>query len=222
MNDKANAPMVEEKMKLFELIVENDFSVSLNVSGWLWIVILVVLLLTLGMKFFLSRNIQSMELDEAELGIGSQKIKLKPNVVDSQIAYKIWVELSTRKIGIPVELDKDVIAEVYDSWYAFFGVTRELIKEIPATKLKREETRNIIKLSIDVLNGGIRPHLTGWQARFRRWYENELSNEKNINISPQDIQQNYPQYDELTSDLVAVNKKLIKYRKAMYTLAIGG
>ena len=141
--------------------------------------------------------------------------------MDSQIAYKIWVELSTRKIGIPVDIEKDVIVEVYNSWYQFFGITRELIKEIPASKLKRLETRNIVQLSIDILNLGVRPHLTTWQARFRHWYDVELTKTSTNELTPQEIQKEFPNYASLTDDLLAINNQLIEYRKAMYQLAIG-
>lgn len=221
MTDKASAPAAAQKSNIFEFIIGNDLSVSVDMNGWVWITVLLIIVIIAAIKLFGSRNIQTLEIDEAEIGVGNQKLKLKPNIVDSQIAYKIWVELSTRKIGIPVELDKDVIVEVYNSWYKFFEVTRELIKEIPASKLKRKETRNIIRLSIDVLNNGVRPHLTSWQAKFRRWYENELKDESKVHISPQDIQKNYPDYDFLTTDLIKVNKKLIKYRDAMSKLAVG-
>lgn len=221
MTDQASATAVEQKAKLFEFIIGNDLSISIDMSGWLWIVVLLIIAIILAVKIFGTGKIQALELDEAEIGVGNQKLKLKPNVVDSQIAYKIWVELSTRKIGIPVELDKDVIVEVYNSWYEFFEVTRELIKDIPASKLRRKETRNIVRLSIDVLNNGVRPHLTDWQARFRRWYEHELTDQDKINISPQDLQKNYPDYEQLTQDLLKVNRKMIKYREAMYKLAVG-
>ena len=54
---------------------------------------------------------------------------------DQEIAYKIWVELSTRKIGIPFEKEYDIIIEIYDSWYEFFKITRDLLKEIPVNKI---------------------------------------------------------------------------------------
>ena len=101
------------------------------------------------------------------MGIGGQKIFLRPNTTDLQIAYKIWVELSTRKIGLPIDLNHDVLLEVYDSWYEFFSVTRNHIKDVPATRFRRKDTEQIIMLSIDILNLEVRPHLTRWQARFR-------------------------------------------------------
>ena len=91
---------------------------------------------------------------------GSQKLRLKPNLTDRQIAYAIWVELSTPKIGLPIDFDNDVISEIYDSWFNYFSVTRELIKGVPVNKFRNDSTLQIINISIEVLNEGIRPHLT--------------------------------------------------------------
>lgn len=177
---------------------------------------------------FLSRLIgvprrfwKTFEINEAEFGLGDQKIKLSPNVTDQQIAYKIWVELSTRKIGIPIDTANDVISEIYDSWFNFFSVTRELIKDVPVQKFRRKDTEQIVRLSIEVLNQGIRPHLTQWQARFRRWYENQLKIEVNADVHPQDIQRKFPQFSDLERDLLEVNQHLINYRQKMYEIIKG-
>lgn len=164
---------------------------------------------------------RTFEINEAEFGFGDQKIKLSPNVTDQQIAYKIWVELSTRKIGIPIDTANDVISEIYDSWFNFFSVTRELIKDVPVQKFRRKDTEQIVRLSIEVLNQGIRPHLTQWQARFRRWYENQLKQDANTDFHPQDIQKKYPQFAELERDLLDVNQRLINYRQKMYEIIKG-
>ena len=82
------------------------------------------------------RNVKSYEINEAAIGIGSNRVTIKPNYQDMQIAYELWVELSTRKIGLPIDLDNDVIEEIYDSWYEFFKLTRELVKCIPISKIR--------------------------------------------------------------------------------------
>lgn len=161
---------------------------------------------------------REFEINEAEFGIGSHKIRVKPNHVDRQVAYKIWVELSTRKIGIPIDVEDDVVAEVYDSWYGFFSVTRELIKDVPISKFRNSETRKIIKLSIDVLNEGVRPHLTKWQARFRHWYNAAVDDPENRELSPQQIQMKFMAFDELSADLMRVNLALINYKNKLYEL----
>lgn len=213
MDDKS------ESLSLIKLLIDSDFRLTLEVSPWVFGLVIVVLVVVLIVRWLLSRaGMADYEIDEAEFGIGDQKIKLRPNIVDKQIAYKIWVELSTRKIGLPIELDNDVISEVYESWFSFFSVTRELIKDVPVSKFQRKETEMIIRLSIDVLNHGLRPHLTKWQARYRRWYERELNASDNHDVEPQALQKKYPRYDELSTDLLAVNKRLMGYRNKMYRI----
>src|SRR5664280_871386 len=87
-----------------------------------------------------------------------------------RIAFQLWVEMTTRKLGLPIDPAQDLITECYDSWYAFFKSARELIKAIPLHKDPRSpELRRLVQLSQAVLNDGLRPHLQRWQARFRRW-----------------------------------------------------
>lgn len=175
------------------------------------------------MKLFKSllRKTKVYEIDEATIGIGTQKVKIKPNYEDMQIAYKLWVELSTRKIGLEVDLDHDVINKIYDSWYEFFKLTRDLIKEIPVFKIRKDEsTKELVRIAIEVLNEGLRPHLTKWQAKFRKWYDSEIQKDENKNLSPQDIQKKYPEYEDLTKEMIGVNRKLIEYRKILRQLAM--
>lgn len=206
---------------LFSFTLTKDWSVNLYLTPLpLIVIVAIVLAIWLGLRWFAARQLGDFEIDSAELGFGDQKISFKPNDTDRQIAYSIWVELSTRKIGLPIDIEDDVIAEVYNSWYSFFGVTRELIKDIPVSKVRGDSTGKIIYLSIEVLNEGLRPHLTKWQARFRHWYDAQL--EKKDDVSPQDLQKKFPEYDALCADLLTVNNRLIKYRMKMIELVRGG
>ena len=162
-----------------------------------------------------SLNKKSMEIKDFDLGIGNSKIKLSYNKKDQEVAYKLWVELSTRKIGIPFDEEHDVIVQVYDSWYEFFKIAREILKEIPAERIPY--SNELINLSEQVLNEGLRPHLTKWQAKFRSWYKNE-SNTTN-NISPQELQKKFPDIDQLVSDLKNTNNHMIEYKRLMGEIA---
>lgn len=203
-------------------VLDDSFDLYVAIDGFVFGLLIVIVILIFVAKFSgplmdLKRS-KSFEIDEAQFGLGDQKIILRPNETDRQIAYKIWVELSTRKIGLPIDLNDDVIVEIYDSWYDFFAVTRELIKDVPVSKFRRKDTEKIIKLSIEVLNQGIRPHLTKWQARFRRWYETALTRDENNDSSPQDIQRKFPEFEVLRNDIEEVNYRLLRYREKMYQL----
>ncbi|HJP69553.1 MAG TPA: hypothetical protein VJ846_11680 [Sphingomicrobium sp.] len=185
----------------------------------LLIIVILAGAVLLAWRFFRHRRLPEFEIDSAELGFGDHKISFKPNTLDRQIAYSIWVELSTRKIGLNIDPEDDVVAEVYDSWYAFFGITRELIKDIPVSKLRNDSTRKITNLSIEVLNEGLRPHLTKWQARFRHWYDRQM--EKKDDVSPQEVQKKFADFEPMISELLQVNAKLIVYRRKMLELVTG-
>ena len=72
-----------------------------------------------------------------------------------------------------------------------------------------------------VLNDGLRPHLTKWQARFRKWYDTELGKSDSKGMSPQEIQKKYPNYDKLVVEMKYVNKAIVEYAKWLRQIAEG-
>ncbi len=199
-----------------------DMLLSIQISIWVGaVLILIVAAYAVWRLLSGGSSWKDFEIDQAEIGTGTGKLRLKPNMTDRQVAYAIWVELSTRKIGLPIDFNHDVIAEIYNSWHDFFAITRDLVKSIPVNKVRHDSTQKIIKLSIEVLNEGLRPHLTMWQARFRRWYESELNKTSgDLVIDPQEIQQKFPKYAELKVDMERVNRHLMNYRGQMQRLVM--
>lgn len=205
---------------LLSVSFEPDWSVALHLSFWASTLIGAVIIVYIGLRWFGANfGWRDFEIDQAEIGTGTGKLTLRPNMTDRQVAYSIWVELSTRKIGLPIDFEHDVVAEIYDSWHTFFTVTREMIKSVPVSKVRHDSTQKIVSLSIEILNEGLRPHLTMWQARFRRWYDHELERaSKEAVIDPQEIQKKFPRWDELKTDMERVNRHLIAYRKKLQRL----
>lgn len=173
----------------------------------------------LSKKVYYYLNRKSIVIDEVCLGVGDSSIKLKYDKKDQEIAYKLWVELSTRKIGLLFDEENDVITEVYNSWYEFFKTARELLKQVPTNRIKYSD--ELIKLTEGILNKGLRPHLTQWQAKYRKWYEIELEKDKQEDTqeAPQDMQKKYPQYELLIADLIETNKRMIEYKDLMKKIA---
>ncbi len=171
--------------------------------------------------FFRGRRLPSWTAVEADVQLGGiGKVKIRPSYEDIQVAHQAWVELVTRKAALPFDKDHDVISEVYDSWYALFQEMRSLTKTIPAEKVRRsKDTQELVRLLVNALNDGLRPHLTQWQARFRHWYEGALK--ENVGKSPQEIQREYPQYQELVENLIKVNKQLVEYADVIRQIAHG-
>ena len=70
-----------------------------------WFAVVIILILILVISFFIRQSVnfanrKSVTVEEVSLGIGKSSVKLSYNKKDQEIAYKIWVELSTRKIGL--------------------------------------------------------------------------------------------------------------------------
>lgn len=184
--------------------------------NWFAVIVLFILLFTVAWIIQkVNKRIarRSLRIDEAKLGIGNNSVVIKFDKKDQEIAYKLWVELSTRKIGLLFDEENDVIVEVYNSWYDFFRIARDLLKEIPVSRLSY--SGELVELTQKVLNEGLRPHLTVWQAKYRKWYEEANKNKG----TPQEIQRQYPEYDELIADLMKTNSLLIEYKNCMHDIA---
>ena len=205
-------------MDIINIELENWYSLSIKLNYFAIILLFVILfgvsIIVKKISPLLHKN--SMYIDEVELGIGTNsKVKIKFSREDREIAYKLWVEMSTRKIILPFDEENDVIVEVYDSWYSFFGIARGLLKDIPVEKLN--SSKQLISVTDRVLNKCLRPHLTKWQARFRKWYNLQL--DSNSDLTPQEIQYTYPHYNELVNELKAINKNIDYYGEVLKKLA---
>ena len=202
-------------MRIIDVYINKWHTLEIDIN-WVFmccIIVLVIVLFCIACKkTFFNRMIIKHDC-EIRFGFKNSCMNIKLNNKEQEIAYKIWIELITRKIGLEYEPENDVIEEVYNSWYAFFGIARELLKEIPPTNNESD----LVVLTEKILNEGLRPHLTMWQARFRKWYGENLENNKGK--SPQEIQKEFPSYKELEQGIIRTNNQLIEYKFLMEKLA---
>jgi hypothetical protein len=159
-------------------------------------------------KYFINKVKIKVKLGNVEFEEEIQK-----NYQNLYIANRIYIELATRKAAIPFDEEHDVIKEVYDSWFVLFKTIRNEIKTLPGEFLKNHKSsEKLIELTTEILNSGLRPHLTVYQAKFRKWYEEQLEESSNIGRSPQEIQKEFGDYDNLIADLKEVNNLLQLYK----------
>lgn len=204
------------KVNIFNVGLD-DWNIIVVKLNWFAIIILLIAIWVISFIVKKCANVVNkhyITIDEVNLGIGNSSVKLLYNKKDQEIAYKLWVELSTRKIGLPFDRENDVISEVYNSWYEFFKIARELLKEIPVSRLPY--SNDLIQLTEKVLNMGLRPHLTMWQAKYRKWYYKALEEKSG---TPQEIQKQYPEYSLLIEDLLLTNERMIEYKNLMGEIA---
>lgn len=185
----------------------SNLVISINICAAICLLLLVFLFI-IFIKHFLKKNRwKSFKFEEATIGIGNSSVTIKYDRKIKEIAYKIWIELTTRKIGIKYDENYDVISEIYNSWYEAFKVIRTLLEEIPGGSI--DDAKGLVEITTKVLNNGLRPHLTKWQAKYRSWYKFAL--EQNLDLAPQDIQKKFPEYQALVDDLKTTNDIMINY-----------
>jgi hypothetical protein len=166
--------------------------------------------------FFLRRRYASKSISVGlPFNLGSWTYDTTPS--DRIVAWKLYVQLATRKAALPFDEKYDLISEVYDSLSLVFGVTRELLLELPPHEFEREA--GVAPLLLRVINDGLRPHLTQWQSEFRRWWEDALKSPANQGKSPQEVQRQYLHYVELVSHLIQTNTELSKLSDELLTIA---
>lgn len=178
---------------------------------WVGLALPTVLFLVLARR----RNI-SVSLG-LPFGLGSATFDLTPR--DRVLAWKLYVQLVTRKAALPFDKENDVIADVFDSLYDLFQVARDLLSDLPPNYFNRES--GVAALVIRVLNDGVRPLLTRWQSEYRRWWESALAAEENRAKSPQHIQRTYPRYSEIIEGLGVTNTELSKFADELVYIAAG-
>jgi hypothetical protein len=204
-------------MNLFRLYITEKYSLGIEVSSWV-VALVLLLIVVVVVARRVARQHHVVEVNINLGGIGC--MKMCPTWEDIQIAHQIWTELVTRKAAIPFNPEDDVIVEVYDSWYALFQRTRQLIGDIPGKCIRRDKsTQQIVKIATDTLNLGLRPHLTKWQARYRNWWHN--SEDALKRKTPQEHQKTFPQYAELVEEMLVVNKQMIDYAAQLHKIVTG-
>ena len=218
--------MENEKLKIIDFYFDLQkglFTLTLN----LWVLLIVIILLflvTYLLKKYrnnsaIEQNIKPIKL-KYSLGGTEVEYEITRNYKNIEIAHRIYIELITRKAAIEIEEDKDVIVEIYNSWYSLFKITRDELKSINGELIKdNNKSTQLVELLTDILNKGLRPHLTEYQAKFRKWYNEQLA--KDNSLSPQEIQTNYKEIIPLMNSMKKVNINLMDYSKQLKKIIDG-
>lgn len=200
---------------------------NVRVSGWgldihLGIIFWAVLVVIVVLGVLARRRGGRWQLTQADFTFaGCATVTMCPTDDVAGLAHQAWVEITTRKAALPFDEEHDVVVEVYNSWYELFRALRELAKNVPTRRglRKNSDEAQLVEILTGALNEGLRPHLTQWQARFRRWYDEEQRKNEVAGLSPQEIQRRYPQYDDMVSDLRTVNTGLMEFAEGLRKIA---
>ena len=190
----------------------------LSFSAIVWLFLLACVLVVVLIHISRSSRASRWKAQEVTFTFGGMTTRLIPDDEVASIAHQAWTELITRKAGIQVD-DDDIVVEVHDSWYSLFRALRLLAKEVPVSALhKSSDAKELLDTLIAVMNEVLRPHLTKHQARYRDWWRT-TSDSNHSDLPPQERQREYPQYQELFSEMREVNRSLIILAETLRRLA---
>lgn len=200
---------------------------DLKIDGWgldvhVGIVFALVVVILIALAAVARHRSGLWQVTQADFTFaGCATVTMCPTDDVAGLAHQAWVEITTRKAALPFDEEHDVVIEVYNSWYELFRALRELAKNVPTRKGLRKDSdaAQLVEVLTGALNEGLRPHLTQWQARFRRWYDEEQKKQESAGLSPQEIQRRYPLYDEMIADLKAVNAGLMQFAESLRAIA---
>jgi len=133
-----------------------------------------------------------------------------------QLAYTFYMDMTNRKVALPIDWDNDTLSDIYASWKTFFDNSVALLKHFPVKQAV--EARSVIQLLQEVLHQVLRPHLTRWQAAYRRWHDTHNPRKEFRKLRPQDVQRHYPQFTALRSDFEATQTKVTDYARKLESL----
>ena len=193
-----------------------DFSLSLEIGTTVLALLAIIALVVFLIKRKKLKK-YGFDIDECAIGLDGSSIHLICNNEHRQIAYKVWVDINTRTLGVKINLDEDIIRVIHDSFHQSFIDTRDLLKNFPVSKLNSHN--DLVDLIIRFLNDVLRPYLTKWGVKYNDWYDKQLALDENRELTPVEIQRKYIKYDELTSDLISINEKMIEFSEALRKIA---
>lgn len=187
------------------------------------ILFLFLVLAVLIFYFYINKSKNKFDLVKLEFDASLLKgtFEIQRNYENVEVAYKIYTELTTRKAALLIDPNKDVISEIYDSWYVLFKVTREELKRLSGKNILDNESKELVEMVTEILNVGLRPHLTTYQAEFRKWYDEEIKDPENRGKSPQDIQTQFKKYNDLIQSMEEVNNLLFEYCNQLHKFIYG-
>jgi len=149
-----------------------------------------------------------LTLSEITLNIPEvAEMKFAINLEYRRVAWKLFVETLTRTATQPLGMEDGSLREALTSLYNLFSATRELLKNMPPSKPTSKAT--VEMLAVKMLNEEIRPFLSKWHVRLKKFETTRPASDESEWAENQDCRK----------ELEDVRNRLISYTKAFGQLA---
>jgi hypothetical protein len=147
-----------------------------------------------------------------DLKVFSIKGTWEPNDAERRAAWELYVELITRVAVVP--LTGGLLREALTSFYALFGISRDILKRYGPDVAEPKPTGqyNLGYLTVALLNFTIRPLLSRWHPDLQAW-----EHTRPANVSPAAHEQAWEHAAELRQDIDTVGGILAAYAATLAT-----
>jgi hypothetical protein len=159
-------------------------------------------LLYLPIYRFVVSGRDEFELESAEIKVPfvGTTLKVKLNDAHKIVAWKLFVELSTRITSQSLQPDEGLIREALTSLYKVFDITRTELKNMRPTRLPISPGEHTVEsYAVLMLNDALRPFLARWHPRLSKWERTNLPEAE------------WPLAQFCRNDLEATRKNVIGY-----------
>jgi hypothetical protein len=144
---------------------------------------------------------RSVQLAEITLSVPQfTSMKFAVTKTNRVVAWKLFVEATTRVSLQPLGAEAGVLREAMTSLYLLFTNTRQTLAAAEPS-IKAGDTPTVEHLAIAMLNKELRPFLATWHPRLRAW---ELEH-------PEAPEKDWPANAQCRQDLAGVQRNLIRY-----------
>lgn len=134
--------------------------------------------------FFCLPTYRWLVSDGKELNLESVDVKvplvgtLKVKISDAHriVAWKLFIELSTRVTSQPLAAGEGIIRDALDSLHRLFDIVRAELKSMTPSPIPvTQGTYTVESYAVRMLNDGLRPMLRRWHPRLMKWEKRNLA-----------------------------------------------
>ena len=165
-------------------------------------------LIGLVVTAIVDRDYKGTQLSQVQLSIPQfSSMTFVVNAEYRRVAWKLFVETSTRIATQPLGFEEGFLREALNSLHSIFGTTRELLKVMEPSPGNGGTT--VEMFAFDMLNNELRPFLSKWHPQlqaFEAQHQDKMESEWDKN-------------QECRQELEEVRKHLLRYAKGFGELA---
>lgn len=151
--------------------------------------------------------LQEMTLQLPHLG----EVTLAIDDSQARVAWKLFVETTTRVATQPLGSESGFLREALDSLYSLFSTTRDLLKSMqPAKQVSGSDRWTVEMIAVAMLNQELRPFLSRWHPALTQFERR----------NPNRDEREWTENKQCREDLEQTREVLIRYARGFGELVL--